>query len=33
MGYIPVRHLLNYGEHNHYKNFSIKYNKFYKLNM
>lgn len=33
MGYIPLRHIVNWGEISQFKSFTVKYSKFYKLNM
>lgn len=33
MGYLPLRHAFDWAEFNQFKAFSVKYSKFYKLNM
>ena len=33
MGYIQMRHILDWGEISQYKQFAVKYNKYFKLNL
>jgi hypothetical protein len=33
MGYLSLRHALDWGDLSHFKSFAAKYNKFFKLNM
>ena len=33
MGYIQMRHILDWGEISQFKSFAVKYNKYFKLNL